>query len=236
MYDIDYSKWADYIEEIFNANVLKPKLILDLGCGTGEFSIEMARRGYDVIGLDVSSDMLSCARDKAESAGVDILFLNQDMTNFELYGTVDAVVCLMDSMNYITDKRDIKRLFKLVKNYLNPNGLFIFDINSCYKLKKVLGNNVFYEVNDDVSYIWQNSYDAGSGICEFELTFFVKHGDTYRKYDEVHRERAYGALELKEMACSFGIEVLGIYDELSFSKYTEKSTRIFFVCRNESGK
>lgn len=233
MYDIDYSKWANYIEEIFKRNKAEVSLLLDLGCGTGSFCLEMAKRGYDMIGIDISSDMLCCARKKFEDQGKDILLLNQDMTRFELYGTVDAVVCLMDSVNYITSKRDLKRMFKLVQNYLNPHGLFIFDINSAYKLEKVLADNVFYDVGEDIAYIWQNNYDRRSRICEFDLTFFVKEGEHYERYDEIHRERAYLSEEIMELIDASGLKLLDMYDQLSFSPPKDESERIFFVCRKE---
>jgi len=231
MDDVDYKKWADYIEDIFKSNNLKPELVLDLGCGTGSFSIEMARRGYNMIGIDLSTDMLSCASEKAHNEGLDILFLNQNMSCFELYGTVDAIVCLMDSINYITDKRDLRRLFKLVVNYLNPGGLFIFDINSVYKFEKVLGNNVFYSIDDEITYIWQNKYDRKSKICEFDLTFFIKDGEVYNRYDELHYERAYSIDEFSKIISASGLKLRGIYNSLTFRPPAEKSERIFFVCK-----
>lgn len=231
MYDVDYSKWADYIEDIFKRNGIKPSMILDLGCGTGNFCIEMAKRGYEMIGVDLSPDMLSCARDKSEKEGLDILYLNQDMTCFELYGTVDVVVCLMDSVNYITSKRAVKRMFKLVKNYLNPDGLFIFDINTPYKFEKIYGENIFYDISEDISYIWVNLYDKKRKTCEFDLTFFVRHQDTFSKHEEFHVERSYSVEEIKGMIdCSY-MSLLKIYNELSFSNVTKKSKRIFFISR-----
>lgn len=230
MYDIDYSRWADYIEEIFKRNNKKPSLVLDLGCGTGNFCIEMAKRGYEMIGVDISADMLSCAKTKSEEQGVDILYLNQDMTNFELYGTVDTIVCLMDSLNYILYKKDIKRMLKLVKNYLNPDGLFIFDVNTPYKFENVFAENVFYDVSDDATYIWQNHYDKKSKICEFELTFFIKDCEGYKKYDEVHQERSYDKAELSGLINMSGLKLLNVYDELKLSSPSIKSQRNFFVC------
>lgn len=230
MYDIDYSKWADYIEEIFKVNNLKPSLILDLGCGTGNFCIEMAKRGYEMIGVDRSQEMLSCAKLKSVEQGTNILYLNQDMTNFELYGTVDAIVCLMDSLNYILYKRDIKRMFKLVKNYLNPEGLFIFDVNTPYKFENIFDENVFYDISDEATYIWQNYYNRKSKVCEFELTFFVKESEAYKKYDEVHYERSYSKSELKELIKAGGLSLLNVYDDLKLSSPSKKSQRNFFVC------
>jgi 2-polyprenyl-3-methyl-5-hydroxy-6-metoxy-1,4-benzoquinol methylase len=236
MYDIDYSKWADYIEDIFRINNHKPSLILDLGCGTGNFCIEMAKRGYDMIGVDLSVDMLNCAREKSAEQGLDILYLNQDMTDFELYGTVDVIVCLMDSINYILYKKDIKRMLKLVRNYLNPNGLFIFDVNTPYKFENVFGNNVFYDISDEATYIWQNYYNSKTKVCEFELTFFVKDNEAYKKYDEVHYERSYDKTELKDMLKSSGLKLVSIYDDLKLSSPSKKSQRNFYVCEaNKEG-
>ncbi len=183
-----------------------------------------------MIGIDASAEMLSCAQQKASDAGTEILFLNQDITEFELYGTVDAITCLMDSLNYITYKNDLNRLFKWVNNYLNPNGLFIFDINSPYKFENILASNVFYETSEDISYIWQNSYDKRSHICRFDLTFFAKEGELYRRFDEVHHERNYAVEELIEMLGNVQMRVLGIYSAFSYKKPESKSERIFFVC------
>lgn len=233
MRDVNYKEWADYIEKIFEAQNIKPSLILDLGCGTGSFCIEMAKRGYEMIGCDISVDMLSIARSKSDDEGLEILFINQDMADFELYGTVDVIVCLLDSINYLTDKRDLTRMLKLVENYLNPQGLFIFDINTQYKFKEILSDNVYYSVEEDAAYIWQNSYDRETKICEFDLTFFIKSGMLYERYDEIHLERAYSVEELEEYVCNGGMKVIGIYDDLSFSPPGGKSERIFFVSRKQ---
>jgi len=231
MYDVDYKKWADYVEVICKKQNIKPKMILDLGCGTGNFCIEMTKRGYEMLGIDISPDMLSRAKQKAINNGMDILYLNQNMVEFELYGTVDVIVCLMDSINYLLYKKDIRKMLKLVNNYLNPGGLFIFDINSDYKLKEILGKNVYYDIGDEITYIWQNEYDKKRNICEFDLTFFIKENASYNRYDEVHFERAYSICEVKEMIESSNLKLLACYDELRISPPKKESSRIFFVCR-----
>ena len=228
---MDYGKWADYIEALFKRNGVEPSLVLDLGCGTGSFCTEMAERGYEMIGIDLSPEMLSCAKSKALEKDLDILYLNQDMTDFELYGTVDAVVSLMDSMNYITYKKDIKHVFKLVRNYLNPGGLFIFDLNSYYKLENILGDNVFYSNDDDVAYIWQNSFDSAKSISRFDLTFFARNGEMYDRFDEVHFERAYTTEEVRQMFNYAGLEFCAAYREFDFKAPTENSERIFYISR-----
>ncbi len=229
MYDVDYSKWADFIEEILKKNRLNPGLLLDLGCGTGSLTIEMSKRGYDMIGLDISEDMLSCAKEKSVGEGLNILYLNQSMTEFELYGTVDVVLCLMDSINYILEDEELYSVFRLVNNYLNPGGLFIFDINSRYKFENTLANNIFYEVGEEITYIWENNYDRNDKICEFDLTFFVKDEGCYQRHDEIHVERSFETGEILEALEKSGLVVKAMYDELSMKKPKEDSERIFFV-------
>jgi len=232
MYDVDYKKWVDYIQELFEKYGVNPTLVLDLGCGTGNITVEMAQKGYDMTGVDLSPDMLACAMEKSRGKGLDILYLNQDITEFELYGTVDVILCLMDTVNYITDKRQLRKLFKLVKNYLNPGGLFIFDINTPYKLEEILGDNVFYEIHNDLVYIWNNEYDNKRKICRFDLTFFTQEGSKYDRFDEIHYERSYSLDELKyELTEKAGLTFLDVYDHLSFNKPKNKSERVFFVCR-----
>lgn len=229
--DIDYNKWADYVESILAKHHDTGKMILELGCGTGSFGIEMAKRGYDMICLDLSNDMLNIASEKANKEGVDILFLNQDMCNFELYGTVDVIVCLLDSFNYLTKISAVKKLFKLVQNYLNPNGLFIFDINTQYKFENVLSDNLFYEIGDDVTYIWENYYNHKTKIARFDLTFFVKEGMLYKRFDELHFERAYSHDEILEFIDNSGLKFISVYDELKLRKPPKNSERNFYICK-----
>lgn len=233
MYDVNYKEWADFIENIFKTYNLKPSLFLDLACGTGSFTIEMAKRGYDMIGIDISTDMLNCAKQKSVDLK-NILYLNQDMVNFELYGTVDIIVSLMDSVNYILHKKDVKKLLKNVHNYLNVGGLFIFDINTPFKFKNILKNNVFYDVSDEITYIWQNNFDTKTNICEFDLTIFTKENNMYNRTDEVHLERCYEINDLKKMIKESGLRLLNIYGDLKLSKAPLDAQRVFFVCKKES--
>lgn len=236
MWDVPYKQWADYYFEIFRRFGCKTGLGLDLGCGTGNMTAELASRGCDMIGVDISADMLVIAKDKAEKAGMDILYLNQNMTEFELYGTVNFIVSSLDCVNYITDKNSLKRVFKLVNNYMDPGGLFVFDINTEYKLSRVLGNNTYVSDGEDIFYSWQNSYDSRSRLCGFYLTFFEKGADgAYRRFDEVHTERAYSVEEIKAMLEYAGLKLEGVFHELTFKKPCRNSERLFFVAR-EQGK
>ena len=231
--DVDYKSWADYYFKIFSRYGLKPKLGLDLGCGTGNMTVELAKRGIEMTGIDLSEDMLMVAREKSE--GLDILYLNQNMSEFELYGTVDFVVSSLDCINYITDKRELLRVFKLVNNYLDPGGIFIFDINTAYKLENVIGNNTFVLEDDNVFCTWQNEYDKKRKICDFYLTFFCKNGNEYTRFDEQHSERAYEIDEIKTLIESSGMKLLKVYNSLSFDNYKKNSERVFFVAQ-EQGK
>lgn len=232
--DVDYKKWVDYYYKIFHRYSLNPKLGLDLGCGTGNMTTEFSRRGIEMTGVDISEDMLMVAREKSE--GMDILYLNQDMTDFELYGTVDFIVSSLDCVNYITDKRELLKVFKLVNNYLDPGGLFIFDINTRYKLENVIGENTFVLENEDVFCTWQNEYDKKRKICDFYLTFFCRNGNEYTRFDEQHSERAYELEDIKKLIENSGMRLLKAYDDLSFNKPGKNSERVFFVAQEQGKK
>lgn len=228
--DIDYNAFADYYESVFDKFSITPKLILDLGCGTGNVTIPMAERGYDMIGLDRSEEMLEIAAEKSRGLGHEILFLHQDMTNFELYGTVDAMICALDGINYLTEDGQIADMLKLLHYYLNPGGLLIFDINTEYKFRHILADNSFVYDKDDVYCVWNNEYLADEKICCFDLNFFLKNQDgTYSRHDEYQEERVYGIDELKNTIENCGLKCFGIYDNLSFEAPKEDSQRLFFI-------
>ncbi len=231
--DVDYKKWADYYFKIFERYGLKPHLGLDLGCGTGNMTLELSKRGLDMTGVDISEDMLMVARSKSENES--ILYLNQDMTEFELYGTVSFVVSSLDCINYVTDKRDLLKVFKLVNNYLDPGGLFIFDINTDYKLEHILGNNTFILENENSFCAWQNEFDKKRKVCEFYLTFFNKNGEGYTRFEEEHTQRAYSIPEITNLLEKAGMKLLKVYDSLSFNSPKRDSERVFFVAQ-EQGK
>lgn len=234
--DINYAEFVNYYEKIFERLGKKPELVLDLACGTGNITIPMAERGYDMIGIDLSCEMLNFAREKAMEKGQSILFLNQDMTAFELYGTVDAIVCALDGINYLTKEGDLEKLFKLAENYLNPGGIMIFDINSEYKLSKILGNNTFVSEEDGIYYVWRNEYSEKTRICEFELNFFVENEDgAYDRFDEFQEEKAYRIDEISSAVETSGLVLEGCYKPFGFTTASDTDERIFFVISKKMG-
>ena len=229
--DVGYGKRCDYIEQIFSRHAsAKPSLIADLACGTGSVCLEMDKRGYDMIGIDISPDMLNVAAEKSQ--GTNILYLNQDICDFELYGTVDAALCLLDSVNHLTDDGDIERLFALLKNYLNPKGLFVFDVNTKHKFEKILSDNIYTYETDEVFYVWENNYE--DEICDMYVNFFVKGEEGYSRIEQAHSERYYGRKFLKSVAKKYGFRVEGIYGELTFEKPKRDCQREFWVLKKDS--
>lgn len=236
MSNVPYEAWVDYIIEIINKYNFNPKLMLDLGCGTGNITQLLANKGFEMIGVDNSYEMLSIAKDKARDANQDILYLLQDMREFELYGTVDCIVSICDSMNYILEEDDLLQVFKLVNNYLDPKGLFIFDLNTDYKYSEILGDNTYAETYDDSAYIWDNYYYEDEGINEYELTLFVKgEEDCYKRYYETHYQKKYELDRVKELLEEAGLEYVDSFDAFTFNKPNRISDRVYFVAR-EKGK
>lgn len=231
--DIDYSSWCDFICEAFDKyGVKKNGIVLDLACGTGNMSLELAARGYEVIGIDLSCEMLGEAARKTREAGKNILYLEQDMCSLDLYGTVDAAVCCLDGINYLADTANLRRCFSSVNKFMNDGGLFIFDVNTPRKFKEVYGNNAYILEGEDVFCAWQNDFNQKSGKCEFFLTFFVKQGNgTYTKSEEVQCERCYSDRTLRKCLTDCSFEVLGVYGDTGFGEYKQDDDRWYYVCR-----
>lgn len=234
--DVDYKSWADFIEKIIERNygAGKPELVLDLGCGTGSMTLELASRGYDMTGVDCSCDMLDIARERAEKMGHGdkILWLLQDMTEFELYGTVDVTVSCLDCVNHLTKSSDLNKCFSLVHNYLIPDGLFIFDINGKYKFENIYAEQCYVMEADGEFLTWQNFYDPKSKLCDFAITLFREEGDgTYKRYDEVGLERMYTLKSIKNMLLKCGFEFIGAYSDFDFTDGGDDNERIYIVAR-----
>lgn len=238
MDNVPYREWADFLQEILQKEGISDGLVLDLGCGTGSMTEELAGRGYDMIGVDNSEDMLEIAMEKRQESGHDILYLLQDMQEFELYGTVRAVVSVCDSVNYVTEKEELEQVFRLVNNYLDPGGIFVFDFNTEYKYQEVLGDRTIAENREDSSFIWDNYYYEEEHMNEYELTLFIQEADQkelYHKYQETHFQRAYTLEEIGELLERSGLRFVAAYEDYTKKAPGKRSERICVVAR-EQGK
>ena len=237
MDNIPYEEWVEYLKELLKEYQVLEGLVLELGCGTGSMTELLASAGYDMIGVDNAEEMLEIAMEKREKSGHDILYLLQDMREFELFGTVKAIVSVCDSMNYITEEEELLEVFKLVNNYLDPKGVFIFDFNTVYKYREVLRDQTIAEDREDCSFIWDNYYYEEEQINEYELSLFIKEKDSdlYKKYQETHFQRAYELETIKELVEEAGLEFVTAYDAFTRNAPTEESERIYVIAR-EKGK
>ena len=266
--DVDYEGWSDFIEACFNRFLpARPQIVLDLACGTGRMTFPLADRGYDLIGIDASADMLAEAYEKntertdrlfdeaclalgLDPDGPDTdaameelskhpapLFLQQDMRSFELYGTVDATVSCLDSINYLCGDGDLDACLSCIHLYLAPGGLLIFDVNSPHKFEHVYGSNAYILEDEDeggrgIFCGWQNEYDPESRLCRFYLSLFAEGEDgTYTRSDEEQTERCYDEAELRAALDRAGFDLCGIYADFHFSPVTDTTERWYVVAR-----
>ena len=240
---------ADTASECVTKNLAQERnTILDLGCGTGTLTELFARRGYDMIGIDNAQEMLQIAIEKRERSGLPILYLLQDMREFELYGTVGAVISVCDSLNYLLEEQDIIKTFRLVNNYLYPQGLFIFDFNTVYKYARVIGDVTIAENREDCSFIWENYYHEAEEINEYDLTVFVagqrsEEGASepddggqaepawFRRFQEVHYQRGYRLEQMMDFLVQAGLSFVEAIDADTHGEVTGESERIYVVAR-----
>ena len=217
--NVDYQAWAGWLKQQLFSYGIQDGLVLDLGCGTGTMTELLAKEGYDMIGVDNSEEMLAEAMEKRVESGQDILYLS---------------VC--DSLNYITEEEELEHVFALVNNYLDPHGIFLFDMNTIYKYRDMIGDTTIAENRDEGSFIWENSYDEETGINTYELALFLPREDgLYEKTEEVHYQRAYSLEKIKELIKKAGMELLAVYDAYTMEPPREESGRLTFVVR-EQGK
>ena len=237
MDNIPYEEWGTYVKGLLKEYGVDEGLVLELGCGTGTMTEILASAGYDMIGIDQSEEMLEEALEKKQESGHEILYLCQDMREFELYGTVKAVVSICDSINYILEEDDLREVFSLVNNYLDPKGMFIFDLNTKYKYEQ-MGETTIAENREEASFIWDNYYDPEEEINEYELAIFIPEGedsDLYRKFEEVHYQRAYDLATICRLLEEAGMEFVTAYDAFTKDAPRPESERIYVVAR-EKGK
>ena len=239
MDDVPYEEWGEYLHGLLKEYGINDGLVLDLGCGTGTMTELLADLGYDMIGVDNSADMLEIALEKKVESGHDILYLLQDMRGFELYGTVRAIISICDSVNYITEPDELRRVFFWVNNYLDTDGVFIFDFNTEYKYREVLGDTTIAENREECSFIWDNYYYEEEQINEYELSLFIKDQESstggaeiYRRYQETHFQRGYTLEEMRELVKTSGLKLLAVYDAFTKEAPNTESERIYMIAGN----
>ena len=230
----DYNALADFLFSTIKENEqTKTSLVLDLACGTGKLTFLLRERGYDMTGVDMSENMLASAQEYAYANGInDVLLLCQDMREFELYGTVDACVCTLDSINYLTKTQDVKKCFSLIHNYLIPEGVFIFDVNTPYRFREIYAKNDFILESDKALLAWQNSFNEKTGICKFYLSIFKEDDDgRYERYDEMQTEKCYSRRKIEALLRETGFELIAVYGNLDKRIACDNDEKWYFVCR-----
>ncbi len=230
MDEVPYDEWARYLTGELKKHGIENGLVLDLGCGTGQMTERLADAGYDMIGVDLSGDMLQIAQERKGHR--DILYLMQDVREFELYGTVRAVISTCDSLNYVTDPGDLLQVFRLVNNYLDPGGVFLFDMNSEHYYAMSCADNTFAESRDECSFIWENSYDDESKINEYDLTLFLRNPDgLYERFLETHTERAWRQEEVLDLLKQAGLVPEGMAEAYTGAAVKKDTDRILYCAR-----
>lgn len=231
MEEVDYLQWITHIESVFERAGITPKKLVELACGTGNITIPLAKRGYQMMGIDISEDMLMVAREKSLDQGADVLLIQQDICQLELAGAYEAILCLCDGVNYILDTEGLLGAFQSIYRHLSPGGVFLFDISSSYKLREILGNHTFGENQGDLCYLWENYFDESQRVIDMNLTFFIQENKLFRKFEELHRQRAYEIQELESLLRISGFEKIQYYDGFSWNRPREDSQRILFICQ-----
>jgi SAM-dependent methyltransferase len=231
--DVDYVRWADYIETHFRKQPRPVKTVLDLACGTGTLSWLLAERGYEVIGVDLSPDMLSQAMEKTlPTSGPAPLFLCQPMEELDLYGTVDACICMLDSVNHVTEPALLRRAIARVHLFLEPGGLFLFDVLSPAHLEGLDGG-LFLDETEDALCVWRTEYDKRRHLCTYAMDLFLREGGLWRREEELHQEYAYTADMLEDFLKSADFGRIRRHGALKMRPPTEADSRLFFTAHKK---
>lgn len=229
MANVDYVRWADYIDRLFALYNFRPKRVLDLACGTGTAAILLAEKGYMMSGTDRAAEMLLWAREKAQRRGTHLHLWQQDMRDLTVARPYDAALCLYDSINYITTAEEMEKVFTKVSEALIPEGMFIFDVTTEYNIVKHFHRKTFAESYEGFSYIWRNLYVHDEKVCKTVLTFFLRENDGYNKYEELHIQKIYSIAEIKKLLERTGYKLLSSFDAFTFDKCRKTSERINFT-------
>lgn len=228
--NVEYEKRADYLMRLFEKFDHKTGICLDLACGTGSLTVELAKRGLDIYGVDGSMEMLSFAQEKSYENGLQIMFLCQKMQNIDLYGTINTCVCSLDSINHLTKLDDVQKTFDRVSLFMEKDGLFVFDVNTVYKHKSVLSNNNFVFDTDEVYCVWQNCL-GDENVVEINLDFFVPEKGGYKRFSESFCERAYSDEEIRKMLKNSDFELLGAFGDMTFDSPSNTEQRVIYAAK-----
>ena len=229
--DVEYKKRAEYFCTLLSTNGVTGGTLLDLACGTGRLLYEMAALGFDTIGVDASAEMLCLAQSHPKTGEARPLLLCQTMQALDLYDTVDAVVCCLDSINHLTTPQDVQAAFGRVSLFLNPGGVFVFDVNTIYKHRNILANNSFVLDLDELYCVWQNELDEKTDTVEITLDFFEEDGDAYYRSSESFCERAYALEDIRQWLEDTGLTVTGVFEELTQNAPQADTQRVVFTAR-----
>lgn len=231
--NVDYKKRCDYIRGLLADNGIGEGILLDLACGTGTVSLLLSEMGYDVIGVDASEEMLSVAQEKKMESGADVIFLCQRMEELDLFGTINACVSTLDSINHVTDESTVREIFRRVSLFMEDKGIFVFDVNTPYKHREILGDNTFVYDTDEVYCVWQNSTDENL-LTKVSLDIFEKDEDddeTYYRYCEEFAEKAYDLEDIRKWLGECKFEVMAVYEELTRDDVKADTQRAVFVAK-----
>jgi len=229
MQNVDYVRWAEYIDSLFALYNFHPKRVLDIACGTGSATILLAEKGYKMSGTDRALEMLVRAREKAEKRGLRLFLWQQDMRYLSVTQPYDAALCLYDSINYILAEDEMKQFFQRVSDALTPKGILIFDVTTEYNIVKHFHRQTFAESYEDFSYIWKNLYFHKEKICKTILTFFLREGNGYTKREELHVQKIYSVAQIKSLLEETGFKLLSSFDAFTFNRWGRTSERINFT-------
>lgn len=231
MDNIPYKDWYNYIHNILLDYNIKDGIITELACGTGTMSSLLAEGGYDVTGVDISSEMLEVARNKCPDS---VLLLQQDIRELDLYGSSAAMVCVCDGMNYLLDEDSLYKVLCKVRIFLDPGGIFIFDMKTRYFYESVLGSRIIAENREDSSLIWENEFHKDTDINEYLITVYNlvnEENDLFERFDELHMQRAYPVEKVKELISKAGLETVAVYNAFTKEEPSGRSERIYFVAK-----
>ena len=231
--NVEYKKRADYFCRLLSLCGINGGILLDLACGTGSISVEMSKKGFDVIGVDSSIGMLNAARQKTYECGEQVLLLNQSMDDIDLFGTVDCAVCVLDSINHLDGAQQVKRTFEKVSLFMNPGGAFAFDVNTLYKHKNVLADNTFVYDLDELYCVWQNNFNEADGSVDITLDFFEEDDGAYYRSYESFTEKAYDLADIAKWLEDAGFEVIGIFDDMTTEKAHPETERAVFLAKKK---